>query len=197
MLLWIPTFSCFQNYMRFMTTIIFIIKEAEKCNDFFIFNKSCHCCHYSEESSGTIFSLSRLKWLLMMIHLLLLCCPYTILNKISIKKTIELKKFKIKTCWLRNIVCNWWASEFAKEKTGFFFRLFSQCQWWNWWLQEAISSNWKSSVISLLEIRRNINEMDPDLKKKPHLVWHWGLSRRINCPGPSLRGALYLRSSSY
>ena len=113
------TFSCFQNYMRFMTTIIFIIKEAEKCNDFFIFNKSCHCCHYSEESSGTIFSLSRLKWLLMMIHLLLLSL-YNLEQNID-KKTIELKKFKIKTCWLRNIVCNWWASEFAKEKTGFFF----------------------------------------------------------------------------
>ena len=116
---------CYYEYifvfskLRFMTTIIFIIKEAEKCNDFFIFNKSCHCCHYSEESSGTIFSLSRLKWLLMMIHLLLLSL-YNLEQNVD-KKTIELKKFKIKTCWLRNIVCNWWASEFAKEKTGFFF----------------------------------------------------------------------------
>ena len=70
-------------------------------------------------SSGTIFSLSRLKWLLMMIHLLLLSL-YNLEQNVD-KKTIELKKFKIKTCWLRNIVCNWWASEFAKEKTGFFF----------------------------------------------------------------------------
>ena len=113
---------CYYEYifvfskLRFMTTIIFIIKEAEKCNDFFIFDKSCHYCCVS---SGTIFSLSRLKWLLMMIHLLLLSL-YNLEQNVD-KKTIELKKFKIKTCWLRNIVCNWWASEFAKEKTGFFF----------------------------------------------------------------------------
>ena len=46
----------------------------------------------------------------------LLLSLYTILNKVSRENnwTLEDKKLNIflKTCWLRNIVCNWWASEF-------------------------------------------------------------------------------------